>query len=135
MKKFFTKENLPGKKSVLTYIGGILTGVVLSLLIIYCQNSGSNVGDITMYESPRDVFNQTEFSVVQTDDDGSAIAVAPGDIGFMAALFLAKDGKSYYDGQTIHLSVGKVFRQVGTFRYEDNNGKLKTIPILDEFNH
>lgn len=72
-----------------------------------------------------------KFIVIQVNSDGSAIAVA--DYGMKAVLFQAKGNGSYYDDQVITIPQGKVFRQIGTFRYENTEHMIKTIPVVDIF--
>lgn len=50
-----------------------------------------------------------------------------------AVLFQAKGNGSYYDDQVITIPQGKVFRQIGTFRYENTEHMKKTIPVIDIF--
>ena len=46
----------------------------------------------------------------------------------------SKNGKLFYDGQMIKVPAGKVVRQIGTYRYENTEQMIKTIPIVDFFN-
>ena len=82
---------------------------------------------MTMFDKPQGEIPQTEFSVIQVMPNGNAIAVA--EYGTVAVLFLA-EGESYYDSQKIIVPEGKVCRQVGTYRYPNQDKMVKTIPIV-----
>ena len=116
------------KKSILIYIGGVVTGVILTFLLALIVNIGNRTGgDMTMFDKPQGEIPQTEFSVIQVMPNGNAIAVA--EYGTVAVLFLA-EGESYYDSQKIIVPEGKVCRQVGTYRYPNQDKMVKTIPIV-----
>ena len=86
-----------------------------------------------MYSNPQEQLSENKFTVIQVNSDGSAIAVA--DYGTKAVLFQPKENGSYYDNQVITISQGKVFRQVGTYRYENTRHMIKTIPVVDIFDN
>lgn len=116
-------------KSILIYIGGVVTGIVLMFLFAFIVNvSNRTGGDMNMFDKPQEEIPYTEFSVIQVMPNGNAIAVA--EYGTVAVLFLS-EGESYYDSQKIIVPEGKVCRQVGTYRYPNQDKMVKTIPIVE----
>lgn len=120
-------------KSILIYFGGIVTGIILMFLLAFIVNATSNRFNegVALFDKPGQVISFPEFYVIQVDEEGNAIA--QGNIGTVV-LFQAKDGKSFYDGQMIKVPAGKIVRQIGTYRYENTERMIKTIPIVDFFN-
>ena len=119
-------------KSILIYVAGVISGIVLLILVGMISNSANRSGgDVTMYSTPQEKLQDSKFMVIQVNGDGSAIAVS--DFGAKAVLFQPKENGSYYDGQEITIPQGKVFRQVGTYRYENTEHMVKTIPVVDIF--
>lgn len=119
-------------KSILIYLAGVISGIFLLFIVGLISNSANRSGgDITMYSNPQERLSEKKFTVIQVNSDGSAIAVA--DYGTKAVLFQAKGNGSYYDDQVITIPQGKVFRQIGTFRYENTEHMIKTIPVVDIF--
>lgn len=119
----------PITKSILIYIGGVVTGIILMFLFAFIVNvSNRSGGDMNMFDKPQEEIPYTEFSVIQVMPNGNAIAVA--EYGTVAVLFLS-EGESYYDSQKIIVPKGKVCRQVGTYRYPNQDKMVKTIPIVE----
>ena len=119
----------PITKSILIYIGGVVTGIILMFLFAFIVNvSNRTGGDMNMFDKPQEEIPYTEFSVIQVMPNGNAIAVA--EYGTVAVLFLS-EGESYYDSQKIIVPEGKVCRQVGTYRYPNQDKMVKTIPIVE----
>ena len=48
-------------------------------------------------------------------------------------MFLSSKEGSFYDDQKIKLQKGKLFRQIGTYRYQTTQGIEKTVPIVGVF--
>lgn len=119
-------------KSILIYLAGVISCIFLLFIVGLISNSANRSGgDITMYSNPQERLSEKEFTVIQVNNDGSAIAVA--ELGTKAVLFQAKENGSYYDDQVITIPQGKVFRQIGTFRYENTEHMVKTIPVVGIF--
>ncbi len=120
-------------KSILIYIGGIVTGFILMFLLAFIVNATSNRFNegVALFDKPGQVIPFLEFYVIQVDEEGNAIA--QGNIGTYV-LFQAKNGNLFYDGQMIKVPAGKVVRQIGTYRYENTERMIKTIPIVEFFN-
>ena len=125
-------------KFILTYIGGIATGIVIVFVFGYCiamsyiNSDGTN--DIEMYEEPTQTIDIRNFVVIQVLSDGSALASAEGLGNFgVIVLFNASEGDTYYDHQQIAIPSGKCLKQVGTYRYVSRQNENKTVPVVDVF--
>lgn len=123
-------------KFILTYLGGILTGVILTFVFVfmvtYQGNSSSLGNDIVMFEKPQQEIKVTSFEVMQVLPDGSALAsVEDIDNLGMIVLFLADKGTSYYDDQKIDVPSGKKVMQIGTYKYMTRNKIEKTVPVVE----
>ena len=125
-------------KFILTYVGGVVTGIVLVFAFAFIVNSTQQglanaiSRDVVMFEKPQQVVAARNLRVIQVLPDGSALATV--DImennGGMVVMFLAKEGVSYYDDQKIKVPSGKCLRQVGTYTYESKMG-MKTVPVVE----
>lgn len=127
-------------KYILTFIGGIVAGVILTICFAYVvavhngQDVSSSNPNVEMFEKPTQTISVKEFRVIQVLDDGSALATAEDmDHYGTVVLFPAKDETSYYDDQHIDVPKGKVLKQVGTFKYESRQEIVKTVPIVEFF--
>ncbi|WP_337387454.1 hypothetical protein [Prevotella sp.] len=125
-------------KFILTYVAGIVTGVVLIMAVGFFiaksrATSASN-DDVVMFEQPRDVVPGKVFEVMQVLSDGSALAtvddVESGNLGTVV-LFVGDESTSYYDSQKINVPKGKVVKQVGTYGYMTRDDRHKTVPIVE----
>lgn len=123
-------------KFILTYFGGVLTGIVLTFVFAFmvtCQGNSSPLGnDIVMFEKPQQEIKVTSFEVMQVLPDGSALArVEDMDNLGMIVLFLADKGTSYYDNQKIDVPSGKKVMQIGTYKYVTRSEMEKTVPVVE----
>lgn len=125
-------------KFILTYVAGIVTGVVLIMAVGFFiaksrATSASN-DDVVMFEQPRGIVSGEVFEVMQVLSDGSALAtvddVESGNLGTVV-LFVGDESTSYYDSQKINVPKGKVVKQVGTYGYMTRNDMHKTVPIVE----
>ena len=125
-------------KFILTYVAGIVTGVVLIMAVGFFiaksrATSASN-DDVVMFVQPRGVVSGKVFEVMQVLSDGSALAtvddVESGNLGTVV-LFVGDESTSYYDSQKINVPKGKVVKQVGTYGYMTRNDMHKTVPIVE----
>lgn len=131
-------------KFILTYVGGIVTGIILMIVFALFVNSTQQgqanliVRDVVMFEKPQQEIKASTLRVMQVLPNGSALATVEDtsydvteDSNFgMVVLFLAKQGSSYFDDQKINVPSGKCLRQVGTYTYESNSG-MKTVPVVE----
>lgn len=133
------------KKSILIFVGGVVTGIVLTIVVLFAiarsqANNGSTNDDIVMFEKPQDVITAKKFEIMQVLPDGTALATVETDyddynmdnIGVIV-LFLPKEGSAFYDRQVIKVPEGKCVRQVGTYRYMTRQEMEKTVPVVEIF--
>lgn len=126
-------------KSVLIYIGGIVTGIILTfviLLFVAKSNSDNPSNDnMIIFEQPQQKIDAKSFEVLQVLLDGNALATVESNENFgMIVMFLANKNATYYDNQKIEVPTGKCARQIGTYRYMTRNNIEKTVPIIDIVN-
>lgn len=125
-------------KFFLTYLGGIVTGVVLvfalGFFMAMSQSKQSANNDVVMFEKPRGVVPGKVFEVMQVLPDGSALAavddIDSGNMGTVV-LFVGNESSSFYDTQNIKVPSGKVAKQVGTYSYMTRQEMEKTVPVVE----
>lgn len=121
-------------KSFLYYVGGIITGIVLSFAFLFVfANKTSNDG-LVMYDSPQQEIDANYFNVFQVFTDGSAalatVQFPLGNYG-MVVLFPKQQGfPSFYDDQNIKIPENKKVMQVGTYTYKTRDELQKTVPVV-----
>ncbi len=123
-------------KFILTYLGGIVTGIVLTFvfafMVTYQEHSSTLGNDIVMFEKPQQEIKVTSFEVMQVLPDGSALARVEDIDNFgMIVLFLANKTMSYYDDQKIVVSSEQRVMQIGTYKYMTRGEMEKTVPIVE----
>lgn len=123
-------------KFILTYVAGIVTGVVLTFMVGFLVTklqAMSSSDEIVMFDKPRGVVPGDMFEVMQVMPDGSALAtgcsILSDNYGTIV-LFIGDESTSYYDNQKIYVPDGKVLKQVGTYSYMARNEMYKTVPIV-----
>ena len=125
-------------KKWVVYLLGILTGVVLTqvgiTLFAYISNANSDDG-ITFFENPGKIAEDKAFKVFQVLDDDAALVKAQSDEEFdlyfgKVYLLVNDEDEFYYDEQKITAPAGKVFRQVGIYRYPTKRNDIKTVPVI-----
>lgn len=123
-------------KFILTYVAGIVTGVVLTFTVGFLVTklqARSSSDEIVMFDKPRGVVPGDIFEVIQVMPDGSALAtgcsILSDNYGTIV-LFIGDESTSYYDNQKIYVPDGKVLKQVGTYSYMARNEMYKTVPIV-----
>lgn len=123
-------------KFILTYVAGIVTGVVLTFMVGFLVTklqAMSSSDEIVMFDKPRGVVPGDMFEVMQVMPDGSALAtgcsILSDNYGTIV-LFIGDESTSYYDNQKIYVPDGKVLKQVGTYSYMAHNEMYKTVPIV-----
>ena len=129
-------------KFILTYVAGIITGVVIVFAISFYTVMNFSEGEtknqaVQLFDSPKQEIKATSFKVIQVLPDGSTLATydniipekdAP-EYG-MVVMFQVSEENSYYDDQVISLPKGKCFKQVGTYRYTTQQDIVKTVPVI-----
>ena len=123
-------------KFILTYVAGIVTGVVLTFMVGFLVTklqARSSSDEIVMFDKPLGVVPGDIFEVIQVMPDGSALAtgcsILSDNYGTIV-LFIGDESTSYYDNQKIYVPDGKVLKQVGTYSYMARNEMYKTVPIV-----
>jgi len=125
-------------KKALIFIGGVVTGVVLTVLFAVVvvavgrRDSAAN-DNYVMLEQEGRAISTNSFKVIQVLDSGDALANELEEYDLptgVTVLFLAEDGASYYDDQVIKVPAGKCVRQLGTYKYTAKSGFEKTVPIV-----
>lgn len=121
-------------KSVLIYIGGVITGIIVTFIFlsVLAKNQAPN-DSIVMFEKPSQEIEANSFEVIQVLPDGSALARAEDyqNWGMIVVLFLADEETSYYDNQEIKIPSGKHVMQTGTYRYITRQEMVKTVPVVE----
>ena len=125
-------------KFILTYVAGIVTGIVLLFVVGFfmakSQATSASYDDIVMFEKPRGIVPGKVFEIMQVLPDGSALAtvddIGSGNLGTIV-LFVGDEGTSYYDNQKINVPEVKVVKQVGTYSYMARNEMYKTVPVVE----
>lgn len=124
-------------KSILTFLGGLVAGVVLTFVFVILwgmvvNNSMSANDELTLFDQPIQELRATEFEVFQVLPDGAALAnITDGENRWTVVLFLSSDGVAYYDDQRIHVPSGKRSVQIGTYRYVTKSELVKTVPVVE----
>ena len=119
-------------KSILIYVGGIFTGIIIMCVLSLCVAKHNADGGLVIFEQPGQKIELTELKIIQVLNNESALATG-NDLSNYGTVFLLwpKDGVSYYDDQKITVPSGKFARQIGTYRYISKNDVEKTVPVID----
>lgn len=129
-------------KFILTFVAGIITGIIMLFAFGYIMSMSKSEAecvddDIVMFDKPQKTINANVFVVMQVLPNGSALAIIEpdeeNDNYGTTVLFLAKDGKSYYDDQRICVPSNKCVKPIGVFRYMTQKNQEKTVPVVDFF--
>ena len=124
----------------LSFILGLITGVVLTILTLFiigkAMNAGQGASDdgITMFEQPGDIIPTKKFEVLQVVPNGALAHSEETEFGVSTftgpiVLLLSEGQNTYYDGEVITVPKGKTVRQIGSYQYETRMG-YKTVPIV-----
>ncbi len=123
-------------KKWLIFGGGVLTGIVLTLLFafFFSSNSSNSGGGATWFEKPADMIEVKSFKVFQVLGEDAALVNGKSDDDdlYLGAVYLLtnEDGKYYYDDEVINVPDGKVVRQIGIYKYQTKTDFEKTVPII-----
>lgn len=118
-------------KKIWVFILGIITGIILTILFaVVASSSNRGIEGLNMFEQPGDcLVKKSNLEVFQVLGPGLALAWIEGKYE-SAYLLSNNEGKLYYDTQTIKLPSGKCFKQLGTYQYQNKEGRLKTVPVV-----
>ena len=123
-------------KSILIYVGGIVTGIIFTFAFFFVALGNANGtpsdDNVVLFEKPQQEIKVKSFKVLQVLPDGSALATVEdfSNMG-MVVLFLANKSVSYYDDQKIDVPFGKFVMQIGTYKYMTRNEMEKTVPVVE----
>lgn len=147
-------------KKWVVYLLGIVTGVVLTFAALFGISIIKDAIDnrskptpepvvtvdenpvdnrYTMFDEPGEVLEDRAVQVFQVVSQDAALVKGQdartrrlGSDLFLGPIYMYmnNEGKILYDEQIIKAPAGKVFRQMGIFRYEANSGMLKTVPVI-----
>ena len=124
-------------KKALLFIGGLITGVVLTVLVAVLINAANQPNDgfpgLTVFpEKGECIMSKGELEVMQTLASNAALAWTGDflDSDRLLVLLINYDGVSYYDDQKIKIPTGKCARQIGTYQYTSRNEIMKTVPAV-----
>lgn len=125
-------------KKWLIFLGGVITGFVLTILIAfiynYCNRSND---DVTYFDKPGPVVNISSVKVMQVLEDNAALVHSKdpnsySDLYLGPIYLLVNDGDMYYyDDEIINKPKGKAFRQTGIYKYKTTSGDYKTVAIIE----
>lgn len=130
------------KQKIISYVAGIVTGIICTCLFAFYVGSRDKGLDngIELFDKPRQEIKAKEFDIMQVLPNGNALAQynkftlddSTISIGTVVMFLSSKEG-SFYDDQKKKLQKGKLFRQIGTYRYQTTQGIEKTVPIVGVF--
>lgn len=128
------------KRTIISYIVGIVSGFICTCLFGYYLGSKDNDG-IELFDKPRQEIKAEEFKIIQVLPNGNALAqydkislFDDSTIGYgTVVMLLSSKEVPFYDDQKIKLQEGELFRQIGTYRYQTTQGDEKTVPIVGVF--
>ena len=130
------------KRIIISYVVGIVTGIICTCLFAFYVGSRDKELDngIELFDKPRQEIKAKEFDIMQVLPNGNALAQynkftlddSTISIGTVVMFLSSKEG-SFYDDQKIKLQKGKLFRQIGTYRYQTTQCIEKTVPIVGVF--
>lgn len=123
-------------KTILIYLGGLFTGIVLSVAFVFItlwQTVSSQYDKIVIFDKPQQELKEKVFDVFQVLPNGNALANSEPriDSPSIVALFLANEKMPFYDAQRITVPSGKRIVQIGIYKYYTDKGIEKTVPVLE----
>lgn len=121
------------------FLGGVVTGVILTFLFAYFYAYGSNDGlsGVTNFDQPGQVINESSVKVMQVVGDNAALVRGQDnnrhDDWYFGSIYLLRnyEGKYYCDDEIIRRPAGKKFKQTGIYKYEAKSGDCKTVAIIE----
>lgn len=123
-------------KNILIFVAGALTGMVLMVAIaLKPSGTGSDSVDSgkTLFATEGECISGNSFQILQVLDSGDALAhemISGMPIG-ITALFLNNGTNQFYDDQIVENPVGKCAKQIGIYKYTSNDGRNRTVPIVE----
>ena len=122
-------------KSFLIFIGGFVTGILVTILFAHLVSieDKPNDGPIGLTKFPEKgecIPVKKELEIFQVVEPTMALAETGDFPDRIMVLLINYDGKSYYDNQKIALPSKKCARQIGTYQYRTRMGIDKTVPAV-----
>ncbi len=123
-------------KIILTFIGGIFTGIALTIIcaFLFAKSAKTDNDDIVIFEQATQEIKAEKFEVIQVlSDDGALATIKDWGDNYMTVVLFLDNGDGFYDDQIIETPDGKCVKQIGTFKYVTRENVRKTVPIVDFF--
>jgi hypothetical protein len=123
-------------KKWLFFGGGIITGVILTMLFLFVLAKGKQNDDFKLFEKPGEEINMNAFKVFQVLDDGVALVHGKSNekydiYGGPVYLLINDEGSYYTDDEIVEVPEGKVVRKVGVYHYQTNIEFYKTVSVIE----
>ena len=123
-------------KKWLIFGGGIITGVILTMLFLFVLAKGKQNDDFKLFEKPGEEINVNAFKVFQVLDDGVALVHGKSNekydiYGGPVYLLINDEGSYYTDDEIVEVPEGKVVRKVGVYHYQTNMELDKTVSVIE----
>lgn len=121
-------------KNALIFMGGVITGIIITLCFAYfvASNSSEDKG-VIYFEEAGECISENPLEVFQVLERGAALAkekLGGYNISDLVVLIVSENDY-FYDDQVIEIPKGKCARQVGVYNYVTNGGMSKTVPIVE----
>ncbi len=127
-------------KKVWIFLGGMLTGGILTFLIVLLigisinNNNNKSLDGAIYFEQPKETITSSDLTVFQTLDKDFALVKPYTTYGFTNDLYLLyKDDAYFYDDQHINTPANVVYKEIGRYTYTTRNDTYKTVPIIQAF--
>ena len=131
-------------KYFLTFIGGFVAGILITILTLYLITIGNKPNDyglvgLTIFsEKGECIPTNGEIEVYQVIEPNVALAniLMYGKYGIreysddIMILLIDNDGKTFYDDQKIKIPKNKCARQIGIYQYTNKLNIGKTVPAV-----
>ena len=140
-------------KKWMIFVGGVFTGIVITILfaVLYTSKQSDSTtmlpndkteqaedNGIKIFDEVGDVIDEPSVKVFQViANDAALVNGYNKEIDdYMGTVYLLvnKDGQYFYDDQIVKASEGKVFRQLGVYRYPTKDNFMKTVPVIHLMN-
>ena len=126
-------------KNLLFFIGGLLSGIVLTIAAILFLGfiQRNTLIGATYFDQPGDIIDCNSFETFQVLNPTSALVTEHSEYGFNSSLtvylLVNDENKYYYDDEVIDIPSDKVVRQIGVYKYSTKQETEKTVPIIKIF--
>lgn len=123
-------------KKWLIFGGGIITGVILTMLFLFVLAKGKQNDDLKLFEKPGEEVEVRAFKVFQVLDGGVALVNGKSDEKYdiytgPVYLLINDEGNYYTDDEIIEVPKGKVVRKVGIYHYQTKMEFDKTVSVIE----